>query len=318
MRIQRRQFLSAAAAGTAGLWLGGRAAPAAPPLVESSAPAAPAAAEAVTAMVRLGKSLKVCRLGCGTGMAGGNRQSNMTRMGREKFEPLLAYSYDQGVRLFDCADLYGTHPFVARAMKGKPRDGYQLVSKIWFLRGGIPEPERPDADVVVKRFLKELDTDYIDVVQMHCMTSPTWSDEMRRQMDIMEKLKKQGLIRAHGVSCHSLPALEAAAAEPWVDVIHARINPFGMRTDVPREQFQAKVMPVLRKAHAAGKGIIAMKLVGEGTFSPEERARSIRFAMESGCVDVLVVGIEEQPQIDELKGHVARNLAAARAKRAAG
>jgi len=68
-------------------------------------------------------------------------------------------------------------------------------------------------------------------------------------MDSLAQLKSKGIIRAHGVSCHSLAALEAAAAEPWVDSVHARINPFGMSMDDKPD----KVVPVLKKLHAAGK-----------------------------------------------------------------
>ena len=301
MRIKRREFLSTAVVGTAGTLLAGNLAVAATPK------AAPADIDP-TALVPLGKHLKACRISCGTGMAGSGRQTNQTRLGKEKFEALLRYAYDQGIRQFDMADMYGTHPYVGRVLKGKARDQIQLVSKIWTRRGGLPERERPLADVLVKRFLKELQTDYIDVLQIHCMTDPDWTKKERRQMDVMEKLKEKGLIRAHGVSIHSLPALEAAAKEPWVDVVHARINPFGYRTDVPKDQVLEKVVPVLKKIHAAGKGIIGMKLIGEGKFTPEQRKKTLKFVMDLGCVDALTVGFEKPEHIDEFRANVRQRL----------
>ena len=293
MDMKRREFIGSAVAGAAGVLVGDRLAVAA-----QKKAAAPDVNP--TALVPLGKTLKCCRIGAGTGMNGGGRQTNQTRMGKEKFEALLGYSYDQGIRLFDAADLYGTHPYVGRVMKSKPRDSFQLVSKIWVRPGGLPEKERPPADVLVKRFLKEFQTDYIDILQIHCMTKPDWTTQQRRQMDVMEKLKQQGLIRAHGVSCHSLAALETAAEDPWVDVIHARINQYGRQMD----DTPAKVVPVLKKAHANGKGIIGMKLVGEGTFDAAERKKSIRWVMDLGCVDVLIVGFEKSAEIDEFKSNV--------------
>src|SRR4030095_13503320 len=122
--------------------------------------------------VPLGNSkLKVSRVCLGTGMKGGNRESNQTRMGKEKFEGLIKGAYERGVRLFDLADLYGTHSYMLPALKGIPRADYGIITKIWFRDGGIPEKERPDADVVVNRFLKELGTDYIDLLLLHCVTS---------------------------------------------------------------------------------------------------------------------------------------------------
>lgn len=300
MKIKRREFLGTAVAGTAGALVSGSLAIAQPPVKAAAAAVDP------TALVPLGKDLKVCRISCGTGMRGGGRQTNQTRLGKEKFEALLNYAYDHGIRQFDMADMYGTHPYVGRVLKNKPRDGFQLTSKIWTRRGGLPERERPLADVLVKRFLKELQTDYIDVLQIHCMDRADWNQAQRPQMDAMEKLKQQGLIRAHGVSIHSLSALETAAEEPWVDVIHARVNPYRMRTDGPMD----KVVPILKKAHAAGKGIIGMKLIGEGTFDLPRRKRTLEFVINLGCVDAMTVGFEKPEEIDEFLANVRERLVA--------
>src|SRR5262249_54084817 len=153
---------------------------------------------------------------------------------------------ERGVRVFDLADMYGTHPYLIPALKNIPRDNYFIISKIWWRpNGGIPEKERPDADVVIPRFLKELGTDYIDLILLHCVTSAKWNDDLQKQMGILAKYKEKGVIRAHGVSCHSLEALETAASEPWVDSVHARINPYGMSMDGSAD----KVAPVLKKMH---------------------------------------------------------------------
>ncbi|SPE55174.1 Tat pathway signal sequence domain protein [Verrucomicrobia bacterium] len=296
MQIQRRDFLKRSALGVSGLLFGAKLAPAAESKPTFFDP---------FEKVALGKTkLKFSRLCMGTGVRGGNRSSNQTRMGREKFESLLRGAHERGVRLFDMADLYGTHPYLLPALKGIPRDDYSIVTKIWFHKGGIPEPERPDADVVVSRFLKELGTDYIDLVLVHCVSSGTWPEEFRRQMDLMAKLKDKGVIRAHGVSCHSLEALAAAANEPWVDSVHTRINAFGMSMDGPPE----KVAPILRKIHDAGKGVIGMKIIGEGRLRDDEarRQESLRFVLNSGCVDVLNVGFERLEEIDDLAARVRR------------
>ena len=250
------------------------------------------------ARVPLGNTgLMASRIALGTGMHGYQRSSNQTRMGVEKFKQLIRDSYDRGVRLFDMADLYGSHPYLIPALEGVPRENFLITSKIWFRDGGLPEKERLDADVVVARFLEELNTDYIDTVHMHCVVSPTWPMELRRQMDILESLKKQGVIRAHGVSCHTLPALKAAAEEPWVDVVNTRINAYGVKMDDTPD----KVAPVLQKLQQAGKGIVGMKLVGEGQFreEPDRRARSIDFVLNNGLADSMAVGFEQISEVDD-------------------
>lgn len=298
-KLDRRHFLATTIAGAGGVLLGCR-------------PAAGRAASAAAnpyEIVPLGKTgLRVSRIGFGTGMRGGGRQSNQTRLGKEKFEALLRAAYDRGVRLFDMADMYGTHPFVASALKDKPRESYVLVTKMWVRKGGIPEPERPDADVVVDRFRKELATDYIDLVLLHCMTSATWTDEQKRQMDILENLKSKKVILAHGVSIHSLAALQTAAESPWVDSVHARINPFGVAMDGPA----AEVAPVLKKIHDAGKGVVGMKLIGEGQFrdSPEKRDQSVQYVLGLGSVDAMVVGFEKVEEVDDFASRVAAAMKA--------
>jgi aryl-alcohol dehydrogenase-like predicted oxidoreductase len=255
--------------------------------------------------VALGKTkLKVSRFCLGTGVRGGNRESNHTRMGKQKFEALIREAHDRGVQMFDLADLYGTHPYVIPALQGIERDQFQVATKIWFRDGGIPEKERPNADVVVERFLRELKTDYIDLVLLHCVVSAKWPEELRQQMDFLAKLKEKGVIRAHGVSCHSLEALAACATEPWVDSVHTRINPYGVKMDGPADQ----VVPVLKRIHAAGKGVVGMKIIGEGEFrnSEEKRDASVKFVLGLGCVDVLNVGCENIGEVNDLAARVKR------------
>ena len=294
MKLKRREFIKQSVLGASGLLAGARLAPAAETAGAFHDP---------YERVALGKSgLKVSRFCLGTGMSGGNRQSNHTRMGKEKLEALIHGAHERGIRMFDLADLYGTHPYLLPALKGVPRDDLTIVSKIWCHRGGIPEPERPDADVVVSRFLKEIGTDYLDLVLLHCMTAGNWPEQMRKQMDILAKLKDKGLVRALGVSCHSLEALEAAAAEPWVDSVHARINPYRMSMDDEPD----KVVAVLKKIHAAGKGVVGMKIIGEGRLrhDPEKRDATARFVLGLGCVDVLNVGFEKVEEINDFAARV--------------
>jgi aryl-alcohol dehydrogenase-like predicted oxidoreductase len=295
MKTTRREFLHRSALAASGLLLG-------PTLARAAETPKPVYFDPY-APVTLGPTkLKTSRFCLGTGMRGGKRESNHTRMGREKFEGLIRGAYERGTRSFDLADLYGTHPYVIPALKGIPRDRFEVITKLWFSPGGIPEPERPDADVVVTRFLKELQTDYIDLFLLHCVTSPKWPEELRKQMDLLSKLKQQGKIRALGVSCHSLVALEAAAKEPWVDSVHTRINPFAMSMDGPVDQ----VVPVLKQLKAAGKGVVGMKIVGEGRLrnQPEKRQESLNFVLNLGCVDVLNVGCESLEEVDDIAAMV--------------
>lgn len=256
-------------------------------------------------IITLGKSgIKSTLLGMGTGFSGYNRSSNITRAGVA--ETLIRQAYEKGIRFFDCADSYGTHPFTAAALKGVPRESYTLSSKIWVGQGGIPEAERPDADVVIDRFRKELKTDYLDMVQFHCMTDGHWTDKQKKQMDILETLKAKKIILAHGASVHSLEAMKACAESPWVDVVHVRINPYGEAMD---KSDPATVIPVIARLHEEGKGVIGMKLIGNGNFKKDSEKidASLKYVLGLGTVDMIIVGFELPEQIDNYIGRV-RNV----------
>jgi predicted aldo/keto reductase-like oxidoreductase len=288
-KLTRRQFVTTSAAAGAGTLLLGKAA-------FGFHTGISGLSEDPFQIITLGKTgIKTTLLGMGTGFSGYNRSSNITRAGVA--ESVIHQAYEKGIRFFDCADSYGTHPFTAAALKGIPRDNYTLSSKIWVSQGGIPEPERPDADVVVERFRKELNTDYLDMVQIHCMTDPEWTDKQKKQMDILENLKAKKIIRAHGVSIHSLEAMEACVNSPWVDVVHVRVNPFGEAMD---KKDPSLVIPVIEKLHKAGKGIIGMKLIGNGNFrnDSEKIDASLKYVLGLGTVDMIIVGFELPEQID--------------------
>ncbi|MFA5817235.1 MAG: aldo/keto reductase [Bacteroidales bacterium] len=298
INLTRRQFVTTITVGAGTVLLG------------KSAFALPANSSGLSTdpfqVVKLGKSgLKTTLLGMGTGFSGYNRSSNITRAGVA--ESLIRQAFEKGIRFFDCADSYGTHPSTAAALKGIPRENYLLSSKIWVGQGGIPEPERPDADVVVERFRKELNTDYLDLVQIHCMTDAQWTDQQKKQMDILENLKAKKIIRAHGVSVHSLEAMEACVESPWVDVVHVRVNPFGEAMD---KKDPAEVIPVIEKLHKAGKGVIGMKLIGNGKFrnDSDKIDESLKYVLGLGTVDVIIVGFELPEQIDNYIGRVQNAL----------
>jgi aryl-alcohol dehydrogenase-like predicted oxidoreductase len=297
--MNRRRFVSALGLGTAHILFSNPLFAATPGRFSSSNP---------LQKIKLGKSgVETSLLGIGTGVHAGNRTSFLTKQDKQKSLDLLHHAYDRGIRNFDCADSYGTHGIVAEALAKKDRKEYTLTSKIWVRGGGIPEPERPDANVVVDRFRKELNTDYIDLVQIHCMVEDNWTETQKKQMDILENLKAKGIIKAHGVSVHSLDAMKAAVKSPWVDVLHARINPYGMAMDKPDPK---EVVEVIQQLHKAGKGVIGMKLVGNGDLRNDSKKidDSLRFVLGLGCVDMMIVGFEEKEQIDNYIGRIEKSL----------
>jgi predicted aldo/keto reductase-like oxidoreductase len=151
--------------------------------------------------------------------------------------------------------------------------------------------------------LKEFGTDYIDIVLMHCLTSGDWGKTRTHYMEGLQKARKEGKIRALGVSCHNIDALREASVNPWVQVIMARINPFGSNMDGTPDEIKA----ILGQAQKNGKGIIAMKVFGQGDHvRDDEREQSIRYVVHEGNVHCMTLGMESIAQMDDAIGRTMR------------
>lgn len=244
--------------------------------------------------VELGLSgLSVSPLCFGTGTNGYNGRSNQGDLGVERLSDLLCYAYDRGIRFWDTADGYGTHPHVAHAHQRVGRENVTLTTKTTSR-----EPQAVRADI--ERFLSELKTDYLDIVLLHCQTSSDWPERDRAAMDLLSEYKERGIIRAVGVSCHDFGAFCSAADSDWVDVVLARINYAGHAMDDTPE----KVAAVIGHMAASGKGIYAMKVVGGGTELTKDPRKAIHYSFAVDGVHAMVLGMMSEEQIDENLGYL--------------
>lgn len=300
-RFNRRRFLRDSLTATGALVLGATAG--------CAGPRAMATKRTAVDQVALGHTgLRLSRLGMGTGSNSGQVQHDL---GREGFDSLIRYAYDQGITYFDCAQTYKTFDWMAGALKGLPREKVFIQSKI---------PGQPENVLdVIDRHRKVFNTDYIDSMLIHCMIQQGWTDPWKRIMDGFEMAKEKGWIRSKGVSCHSLPALRTATAAPWTEVHLVRVNPQGRRIDgEDQEVWNDKVhevSPVVAQIQAMkkkGRGIIGMKIIGNGEFlSAEDREKSIRYAMSMPELDAVVIGFKNRAEIDEAIQRMNRALAEA-------
>jgi aryl-alcohol dehydrogenase-like predicted oxidoreductase len=145
------------------------------------------------------------------------------------------------------------------------------------------------------RFRREIGTDRIDIVLLHCMTESDWPRRKTGAMAVLSEAKEKGVIRAHGVSCHTLGALKTAAATDWVEVDLARLNPAGAHMDAQPET----VIPVLREMKARGKGVIGMKILGQGDL----RGRvdeALQYALAQDVLDCFTIGAANGAELRDL------------------
>jgi 1-deoxyxylulose-5-phosphate synthase len=285
----RRDFLRKTATGLSAAWL------TKPSLASVLAFDTPSRKYTAHDEVTLGHTgIRTSRLAMGTGTIGYAGHSNQTRLGMSPLTRLLLDGYnDNGLRFFDTADSYGSHPYVASAIKQLPRDKVVVMTKSDHRDPAIM---RADLD----RFRKELGVDYIDILLIHCVTEADWTTRYRGVMDVLSEAKQKGIIRAHGCSCHTIEALRAAAASPWVEVDLVRLNPIGSHMDADPDT----VIGVVKQMRAQGKGIVGMKILGQGDLR-NRQSEAIRYALSSGVLDAFTIGAESRKEQDDLTQRIA-------------
>src|SRR5450631_996476 len=287
--MKRREFIVKSAIGVGAAWLGAKG-------FESVAAGLPALPRkfSATDTVELGKTgIRTSRLAMGTGTVGYGHHSNQSGLGVKGLSDLLLNGYDKGLRFFDAADSYGSHPHVAEALKHVPRDKVTVLTKSWARDAAT---FRADLD----RFRRELGTDYLDVCLMHCLTEADWTERYRGVMDVLSEAKEKGIIRAHGCSCHSIEALRAAAKSPWVDIDLARINPIGSHMDSDPQT----VLGVLKEMKAAGKAVVGMKILGQGDMRGRQD-EALHYALSLGVLDAFTIGAESRGEQEDLIRRIA-------------
>ncbi len=286
--MHRRQFLVRSATGLGAAWLTSKS------ILNTLASQPLASKFTASDTVLLGSTgIKTSRLAMGTGTVGSGHHSHQTALGIKGLSDLLLNGYDHGLRFFDAADSYGSHPHVAEALKHVQRDKVTVLTKTW---ARDPATARADLD----RFRRELGTDYLDICLMHCLTESDWTERYKGVMDVFSEAKEKGTIRAHGCSCHSIEALRAAAKSPWVEVDLARINPIGASMDAD----PTTVVGVLREMKASGKAVVGMKILGQGDLR-HRQDEAIKYALSLGLLDAFTVGAESKTEQEDLIRRIA-------------
>ena len=252
-----------------------------------------------TDLVTLGKSnVKVTRLALGTGTFGGRVQREL---GQDTFTRLVRNAYDRGIRFFETAEGYrGMPEMLGIALKGLPRESYSLMTK-YSTPGSGANPGTKIDD-----FRRQLQTEYIDILLLHCLRPPTWETDYRPLQDGLSEAKSKKVILSHGASVHGLPALRTIPGNQWLDILLTRTNHNGTRMDTPDQRDVDalgnvdEVTAHTKKIHAQGMGVIGMKLCGEGRFTQaEDREAAMKYVMNLGSVDAVTIGFKSPAEIDE-------------------
>jgi aryl-alcohol dehydrogenase-like predicted oxidoreductase len=249
-----------------------------------------------TDTIALGRSgVKVTRLAFGTGTFSGQVQREL---GQDGFTRLVRHAYDRGIRFFETSESYGDmHRMLGIALKGIPRDSYQLMSKVTTSHAVDPRQK-------VDELRRLANTEYFDILLLHWQHTATWPADTARWQDAILEIQSRKGVLSHGASVHGLPALRRMPGNDWLQVAMIRMNHTGKSMDAEDYATQgpgnvAEVVAHVQEVRKQGMGVISMKLAGEGTFDREDRRKAMRFAFRTAGVDCVTVGYKSPAEIDE-------------------
>ena len=256
----------------------------------------PAEVRRASDVIELGPAkVKVSRMAIGTGSFGGGRSSSeMRKLGADGVADLLWNGYDRGVFFLDTGDTYGSHDAIKILLKKAPREKLTIMTKTEARSGA-------DVKADVDRFRQEMGVDYIDIVLLHGISVPKWDEVSRPQMDVLSEAKEKKIVRSLGISCHSVGTMKAAINSPWLDICMTRINPAGLRMDADTPA----MLPLLADLKAKGKGIIGMKILGEGQLV-ENLDDALRFAVTKDLVHCFSIGCESRAEFEDNFARIAK------------
>ena len=231
---------------------------------------------------KLGKSgLQVSRLGFGA-LTVGPLQAGLSPTEGGK---VIGAALDAGVNFIDTAELYGTYPHILAGLSGHTGE-VVIASKSYAYEYGAMEAS-------VYSACRALNRDYIDLFSLHEQTSRLTLKGHRPALEFLIKAKERGLIRAIGVSTHTVEVVRAAALIEEIDVIHPIINRQGLGI---LDGTVDDMLAAIRLAAETGKGIYGMKALGGGHLG-RDAAQAFSWLLAVPNIASVVVGMQS---IDEV------------------
>lgn len=280
--------------------------------------------------VELGKTgLRVSPLGIGTGTSSFSGRVFQSEVPPREFAEVVLHAYDLGINFWDTAYTYGTYAALAEALKQLRRTDVVIMTK-------FTTPSYRRTRYEIEDTLRSLGTDYLDICLLHGLRNRFEYRMRRPALQALLEAQEKGCIGTVGLSSHGIGALEVALEDPRMQVVLARVNVAGVAMDSYRENFISKlvaipavqrgvlrmipkrVMPslsakiepprlneveqelvktTLKKFKAAGKPVVAMKILGAGALTGQF-ARCIGYVKGLDYVSAMVIGMVSKGDVE--------------------
>jgi predicted aldo/keto reductase-like oxidoreductase len=199
---------------------------------------------------------------------------------------LLAYAFERGVTTFDTAKGFRTRDYLAVAFGDKP--DVVIVDK--SSARSYEEMERDIADSLV-----DLNRDEADIFLLYDVRSRDDFATRRGAWEYLAEAKAMGLVKAIGLSTHTVEGALLAAELPEVDFVQVPFNLLGAGI---LDGDLAAMEAALHRLKAADKTVCAIKPLAGGMLSRSQWQEALTFVFSHPCVDCVCVGLLTHDEVD--------------------
>lgn len=231
---------------------------------------------------KLGKTeIAVSRLCFGTLTIG----PLQARLSLEKGASLLVEAFERGINFFDTAETYHNYDYLRTAFKGmNPKP--VVATKSYAYKASTMEQS-------LSRALKDMALEAVDIFLLHEQESENTIKGHFEALEYLIRAKEKGYVRAVGISCHTVAAVEAALNFPEIEIIHPLVNirGIGIRDGTPKQMLE-----VIRKAAGKKIGIYAMKPLGGGHLI-QQAEEAFQFVLSHNFIHSVAVGMQSREEL---------------------
>ncbi|WP_017815144.1 aldo/keto reductase [Paenibacillus shenyangensis] len=255
---------------------------------------------------------KISTIGLGTNAVGGHNL--FQNLDEEEGKDFVREALQLDINFIDTADIYGlgrSEELVGEVLKEYKRDDIVVATKggqHWFDDGSVKTDNHPEyLRQAVEKSLQRMQLDHVDLYYLHF---PDGQTPLAESIGELSRLKKEGKIRAIGISNVSLEQLKEANQQQDISVLQASYNMLDRSAE-------SDLLPYCREQQISfiPYGPLAFGLLGGG-FAPDTRLdpqdwrNSIPFFQPDQFHQTLAI-VEKLKEIAAEKGTTLPNLALA-------
>lgn len=200
---------------------------------------------------------------------------------------LIEYAYDKGINFIDTAEIYDNYDYIRTALKGIKREDFVITTKSYAYTKDMAQES-------LELALKELGTDYIDIMLLHEQESIHTVRGHFEAIEYFLKEKEKGRIRAFGISTHRVSGAIAAKKVKEIEIIHPILNKYGIGIQDGNIEDMLKE---LKEVSEMGKGIYAMKPLGGGHLI-ENVESAFNYVKSIDWINSIAIGMQSTMEID--------------------